>query len=85
MGSSWRYRHVAITPYSIGGFHGLACTFFTGSHIASMDEPVNSLIGEKLQACIEVNRKTNGPIWPVPPFHSIFQLKEPLLDPIYYG
>ena len=31
MGSSWRYRHVAITPYSIGGFHGLALTFVTGS------------------------------------------------------
>ena len=30
MGSSWRYRHVAIMPYSIGGFHGLARTFFTG-------------------------------------------------------
>ena len=30
MGSSWRYCHVAITPYSIGGFHGLPCTFFTG-------------------------------------------------------
>ena len=30
MGSSWRYRHVAITPYSIGGFHGLAHTFFMG-------------------------------------------------------
>ena len=31
MGSNWRYRHVAITPYSIGGFHKIACTFFTGS------------------------------------------------------
>ena len=30
MGSSWRYCHVAITPYSIGGFHGLAHMFFTG-------------------------------------------------------
>ena len=29
MGSSWRYRHVAITPYSIGGFHVLTCMFFT--------------------------------------------------------
>ena len=61
MGSSWRYRHVAITPYSIGGFHGLPHTFFTGSHFASMDEPVNSHVGEKLQARIEVNRKTNQP------------------------
>ena len=31
MGSSWRYCHVAITPYSIGGFHGLARTFSRGS------------------------------------------------------
>ena len=31
MGSSWRYRYVTITPYSIGGFHGLARMFFTGS------------------------------------------------------
>ena len=31
MGSSWRYPHVPITPYSIGGFHGLARTFLTGS------------------------------------------------------
>ena len=30
MGSSWRYRHIAIAPYSIGGFQGLACIFFTG-------------------------------------------------------
>ena len=30
MGSSWRYRHVAIMPYSLGGFHGLPCMFFTG-------------------------------------------------------
>ena len=73
MGSSWRYRHVAITRYSLGGFQGLALKFFTGSHLASMDKPVNSLVGEKLQACIEVNRKTNGPNLPAPPFYSIFQ------------
>ena len=61
MESSWRYLHFAITPYSIGGFHGLARTFFTGSlllfmgsHFASMDKPVNSLVGEKLWARIEV-------------------------------
>ena len=66
MGSSWRYPHVAIMPYSIGGSHVLACTFFlsslvlfTGSHFALMDEPVNSLVGEKLKALIEVNRNTN--------------------------
>ena len=29
MGSSWRYCHVAITPYSLGGFQGIACMFFT--------------------------------------------------------
>ena len=33
MGSSWRYRHVAITHYSIRGFHGLACMFSKGSHV----------------------------------------------------
>ena len=42
-------------------------------HFAATDEPVNSLVGEKLQAGIEVNRKTNQPNWPAPPFHSIFQ------------
>ena len=80
MGSSWIYCHVPIKPYSIRGFHTLARRFswvrlysFTGSHFASMDEPVNSLVGEKLQACIEVNRKTNWPNWPAPPFNSIFQ------------
>ena len=49
MGSSWRYHHVAIQPYSIGGFsqavsyvfHGLARTFFTGLYFALMDKPVN--------------------------------------------
>ena len=30
MGSSWRYRHVPITPYSIEGFHVFARTFFKG-------------------------------------------------------
>ena len=73
MGSSWRYCHVAIMPYSIRGFYGLACTFFTDSHFTAMDEPVNSLAGEKLGAHIEVNRKTNQPNWPAPPFHGIFQ------------
>ena len=45
--------------------------FFMGSHFALIDEPVNS--GEKLWARIEVNRKTNRPNRPAPPFHSIFQ------------
>ena len=31
MESSWRYRHVAIKPYSIGGFYRLVRTFFTSS------------------------------------------------------
>ena len=74
MGSSWRYRHVAITPYSIGGFHGLARTFFTGSHLALLDKPANSLEGEKLWALIKVNRKTNRPNRPAPPFISKFQV-----------
>ena len=73
MGSSWRYRHVAITLYSLEGFHGLAHTFFTGLHFALMDEPKNSLVGEKLQARIEVNKQKNLPNWPAPPFHSIFK------------
>ena len=73
MGSSWRYHHVAITPYSIGRFHGLAYMFFMGLYFASMDKPVNSMVGEKLRARIEVNRKTNQPNGPAPPFHSIFQ------------
>ena len=80
MGSSWRYCHVAITPYSIRGFHRLALRFsrarlyfFTGLHFALMDEPMNSLVGEKLQAYIEVNRKKNWHNLPAPPFHNIFQ------------
>ena len=72
MGSSWRYCHVTITPYSIGGFHGLGRMFFTGLHFASMDEPVNSLIGEKLEACMEVNIKTNRPNWPAPVSYTGF-------------
>ena len=59
MGSSVRYCNVTITTYSIGGFHGLARMFFMGSHFSSMDEPMNSLVGEKLQAHIEVKRETN--------------------------
>ena len=59
MGSSVRYCNVTITTYSIGGFHGLARMFFMGSHLSSMDEPMNSLVGEKLQAHIEVKRETN--------------------------
>ena len=52
-----------------------------------MDEPVNSLIGEKLRAHIEVNRKSNQPNWPAPPFHSIFQVSPNYiqLNPMYYG
>ena len=79
MGSSWKYRHVTITPYSIGGFHRLAHTFFTGSLVLfqglafHLEEPLNSLIGEKLRARIDVNRKTNWPNWPAQPFQSIFQ------------
>ena len=82
MGSSWRYRHVAITPYSIEGFHGFARRFFLcslvlfhGLKIFSMDEPVNSLVGGKLRAGIKVNRKTKRPNQPATPFHSIFQPK----------
>ena len=50
-------------------FSGARLYFFTGLHFASMDE----LVGEKLRARMEINRKTNQPNWPVPPFHSIFQ------------
>ena len=94
MGSSWRYSHVAITPYSIGGFHEFACTFFNGFLVLFHGlalrfavRALNSLIGEKLRARIEVNRKTNRPNWPAPPFHSIFQPRSHYiqLDPIYYG
>ena len=46
-----------------------------------MDEPVNSLVGEKLRACIEVNRKTNWPYWPAPPFIAFSYPGEPLLYP----
>ena len=46
---------------------------FTGLSIEAKCEPMNSLVGEKLQAHIEVNRETNRPKWPAPPFHSIFQ------------
>ena len=59
MVSSWRYCHVTIKPYSIGEFHGLARTFFTGLHFTLMDKPMSSLVGEKLWAGIKVNRKTN--------------------------
>ena len=77
MRSSWRYRHVAITPYSIEGFHGFARRFFLcslvlfhGLKIFSMDKPVNSLIGEKVRAHIEVNRKTNCPNFAGPTFSN---------------
>ena len=58
--------------------------FFTALHFTLMDEPVNSLVGEKLRAPIEVNRKTNRPKRPAPPFHSIFQPRCIKLDPTYY-
>ena len=47
--------------------------FFMGLHLALIDEPVNSLVGKTLWARIKVNRKTNQPNWPAPPFHSISQ------------
>ena len=94
MGSSWRYRHVPITPYSIGDFTGSVVRFsqarlyfFTGLHLASMYKPVNSLVGKKLQACIEVNRKQIGPIGRLHLFKHFPTQVSPhdiQLDPIYY-
>ena len=48
-----------------------------------MNEPVNSLTGEKLRARIEVNRKTN---WPNFSKHFPTQVSPHYiqLDPIYY-
>ena len=68
-------------PYSIGGFHGLACTFFTGPLVLfhglafrfnGMSEFTRRW---KLRACIAVNRKINRYNWPAPPFHSNFQTR----------
>ena len=73
MGSSWRYNHVTITPYSIRGFHGLPHTFFMGLLIISIS-----------RACVLLrwtSRKTKQPNWPAPPLHSIFQPSEPPLYP----
>ena len=54
-----------------------------------MDEPSNSLVGEKLLARIEVNRKTNRPNLPAPTFSQHFPTQVSphyiQLDPIYYG
>ena len=94
MGSSWRYvpafcnndlldRGISGAPLYV--FHKLACTFsldlfFTGSHFASVDKPVNSLVGEKLRARIEVNRKTNHLIaWP----HLFTAFSNPSEPPLY--
>ena len=93
MGSSWRYCHVTITPYSIGGFYRLARTFswarlyfFTGSHFAVMDEPVNSLICEKLQACTKQNNKSAQSAGSTFSQHFPTQVSPHYiqLDPIYY-
>ena len=78
MGSSWRCCNNALLHrgFFMGllvRFSGARLYFFTGLHFASMDEPVNSLVGEKLRARIEVNRKTNWPNWPALPFYTIFQ------------
>ena len=63
MGSSWRYRHVAITPYLLHrGISRPRLYFFMGFYFALMDEPANSFVGEKLQARIEVKIKKIGPI-----------------------
>ena len=73
MGSSWRYRHVAITPYLLHrGISRPRLYFFMGFYFALMDEPANSFVGEKLRARIEVKIKKNWPNQPAPPFHSIF-------------
>ena len=61
--------------------------FFTGSHFALMDEPVNSLAGEKLWACIKVNRRTNRLIGRPHLFTYFLTQVSPhyiQLDPIYY-
>ena len=88
MGSSWRYHHVAIMLYSLEGFHGLVCTFFTGSlvlfmglHFVSMDKPVNSFVGEKLWARIKVNRKTK--ISPICRSHLFKAFSNPVEPQLY--
>ena len=65
--------HRGFFTGSLVQFSRACLYFFMGWHFVSMDEPVNSLVSEKLQACIEVNRKTNQPNQPAPQFHSIFQ------------
>ena len=88
MGSSWRYRHDTITPYSIGCEpvkNVRVKVFFKGSlvHFSRARSYINFS-----RARMEVNRKTNQPIWPLPPFHSIFQTQAsphyPQPNPIHY-
>ena len=62
--------------------------FFRGLHFASQEEPVNSLISEKLQARIKVNRKNKSAHSAGPTFSQQFPTQVSpnyiLLDPIYY-
>ena len=59
MGSSWRYRHVTVPPYSIGWFHGFGHTFFTGSNFALMDD---SQAGWNYELALKQTEKQIGPI-----------------------
>ena len=65
----------ALLHRGISWFTRTHLYFFTGSHFASLDEPVNSFVSEKLWARIEINRKINRRNQPAPPFHSIYQLR----------
>ena len=87
--------HVAITPYSIGGFHRLARTFFTGSlvlfhgsHFSLMDEPVNLLVGEKTTGSHRSKQKNKSAQSAGPTFSQHFSTQVSphyiYLDPIYY-
>ena len=86
LGSSWRYRHVTIRPYSIGCepmknvwkspwkmdkqrcFHGLAHTFFTGSHQSKQKNKSAHLSRSTFSQHLPTQA---SPHWP-------------RLDPIYY-
>ena len=93
MGSRWRYRYVAITPYSIGGFQGLACTFlwarlyfFTGSHFTSTQKftrrwkPMGSHRSEHKTKSAQLAGPTFSQHFPTQVSPHYIQLY-----PIYYG
>ena len=70
MGSNWRNRHFTIMPYSIGGFHGLARTFFMGS----------LLLFHGLAFCFDGRAREFTCLWKTTGLHRSKQKKQ--IDPI---